>query len=772
MNRKATALALNAAIVLGFAVLALLFWKLRLIDPASDAAKDVSLSNVDFFTQIYPMAQAAARSFREGAFPLWNPYQLGGFPFLATVIHGVLYPFNVAYVLLPTHIAIEATIVLHIFAAGLFMYLYARAIPLQPIASVAAAVTFMWSGLLSNLAGWFPPALAASVWLPLAFLAIDRIFERRTVAWSMLLGVAVAMPILAGWLQTWTYAMYAIGGYALLRLVAEALRHRRAAPLLPSAALLATGLLLGFALAAAQLLPGFELQSASPRKPGGLSVEQMLVTGGSSPELVIAGAVDPTPGFPRQSYLGMAALLLMPLSLFSTSGRVRLLCLWLLTLGTMTVVLTIHTPFFELYRALPTGGWFREPQRILYLYAFAGSVLAGIGLEALSRLRADAQRWGALGVATLTALVVSLTTSVPIRGLLYLWIGVAAIWATLLLPTARLRSTALLGLVGLLAGDLFLSTSNPYRHPYHGTDVFHDEAPVFEFIQQHQGFERTYIASGRWGWGWPYVMAKQGVLRQIYSVTDYEPLSLDRYAKYFRLLEAPFERHHAFAGALVTRPDRPHFRLLDLMSVRFMVVAERAPKKMRRALLRIGWRPSFRRDEGNYLVLENPDPLPRAYVVHRTLPADGEAAALQAISRPSFDFRNTAVLEARDAVEPRAPGRRGQKASPARIVRYDPTQVIVQLNARGPGHLILTDTFYPGWKATVDGSPAPILRANYLFRAVPVSAGKHTVTFRYEPRSFTLGATISVAAAAFLIAAVLVGVRRTRRNAAPTGSSP
>ena len=108
MNRKATALALNAAIVLGFAVLALLFWKLRLIDPASDAAKDVSLSNVDFFTQIYPMAQAAARSFREGAFPLWNPYQLGGFPFLATVIHGVLYPFNVAYVLLPTHIAIEA----------------------------------------------------------------------------------------------------------------------------------------------------------------------------------------------------------------------------------------------------------------------------------------------------------------------------------------------------------------------------------------------------------------------------------------------------------------------------------------------------------------------------------------------------------------------------------------------------------------------------------------------------------------------------------------
>jgi hypothetical protein len=771
VNRKATAVALNAAIVIAFAVLALLFWKLRIIDPARDAAKDISLTNVDFYTQIYPMAQAAGRSIRDGTIPLWNPFQLCGYPFLATVIYGVLYPFNVAYLFLPTHVAIEATIVLHIFAAGLFMYLFTRGIPLGRPAAFSSATIFMWSGILSYRAGWFPPALASAVWLPLAFLAIDRIFERRSLGSSMLLGVAVGMPILAGWLQTWTYAMYAIGGYAVLRLVADALRHRRAAPLLPSAVLLATGLLLGVALAAAQLLPSFELRSAGPRKPGGLSVEQMLVTGGDAPEQIISGAVDPTPGFPRKSYLGMATLLLMPLSLFSTSRRVRLLWLWLLAIGSMAVALSIHQPFFEFYRALPTVGWFREPQRILYLYAFAGSVLAGIGLEALSRLRADARRRGALGVATLTALVVSLTTPIPIRGLLTLWIGLAAIWATALLPTARLRSGALLGLVGLLAGDLFLATSNPYRHPYHDTNVLHNETPVFEFIQQHQGFDRTYIAAGRWAWGWPWVMAKQGVLRQIYGVTDYEPLSLDRYAKFYRLLEAPFERQHAFSGALLTRPDRPNFRLLDLMSVRFMVVAKLAPKKLRGALLAKGWRPVFRPEDGDFLVVENPDPLPRAYVVYRTRAADGEAAALQAISERSFDFRNVAVLESPDVATPRVRRRSVQKASPARIVRYDPTRVVVELKARWPGHLILTDTFYPGWKATLNGSPTPILRANYLFRGVAVPAGEHTVTFRYEPLSFSIGATLSAAATALLIAALILGVRRARREAAPIGSS-
>ena len=437
------------------------------------------------------------------------------------------------------------------------------------------------------------------------------------------------------------------------------------------------------------------------------------------------------------------------------------------------MTLTLHTPLFEFYRALPTGSWFRAPERILYLYVFAGSVLVGIGLDVLAKLREGRKRRGALCLATLVAGVVGLAASPPVRGLVYLAIGLAAIWAAVLLPTGRLRTAALVGLLVLIAGDLFFATRNPHEHPYHSTEILDAEQPIFQYLRQQQGLDRTYIAGGRWAWGQPQVMAKQGLLRRIYSVTDYEPLSLERYRKFFRLLEEPrtVEPYHPFTGVLVTRPDRPNFRLLDLLSVRFMVVAERAQKTFRHALLQDGWRPVFRPEDGDYLVVEHPDPLPRAYVVYRTLPVDGEATALQAISRPSFDFRNTAVVESQDADGPQAHGRRVQKASPARIVRYDPARVVVELKTRRPGHLVLTDTFYPGWTATVNGSPAPILRANYLFRAVPVAAGEHTVTFRYEPRSFSLGATTSVAAAALLIAGVVFAVRRPRRAAAPTGSS-
>jgi uncharacterized membrane protein YfhO len=69
--------------------------------------------------------------------------------------------------------------------------------------------------------------------------------------------------------------------------------------------------------------------------------------------------------------------------------------------------------------------------------------------------------------------------------------------------------------------------------------------------------------------------------------------------------------------------------------------------------------------------------------------------------------------------------------------------VVIETDARRPGYLVLTDTFYPGWRADVDGTAQTIYRANYLFRAVYVPAGRHVVTFEYVPRTFQLGAVLT-----------------------------
>lgn len=83
---------------------------------------------------------------------------------------------------------------------------------------------------------------------------------------------------------------------------------------------------------------------------------------------------------------------------------------------------------------------------------------------------------------------------------------------------------------------------------------------------------------------------------------------------------------------------------------------------------------------------------------------------------------------------------------------YEPEKVVVRAALAEPGYLVLSDTYYPGWEAWVDGQPAAILRADLLFRAVALEAGEHVVEFRYRPASLRWGAGISLAALAVLVA--------------------
>ena len=81
-----------------------------------------------------------------------------------------------------------------------------------------------------------------------------------------------------------------------------------------------------------------------------------------------------------------------------------------------------------------------------------------------------------------------------------------------------------------------------------------------------------------------------------------------------------------------------------------------------------------------------------------------------------------------------------------------------------PGYLVLTDTYYPGWQATVDGTPVEILPANHAFRAVPLDSGEHRVVFEYDPLSFRLGAWITVGAWLLVMVMVSLGAVSGKRR--------
>jgi len=139
---------------------------------------------------------------------------------------------------------------------------------------------------------------------------------------------------------------------------------------------------------------------------------------------------------------------------------------------------------------------------------------------------------------------------------------------------------------------------------------------------------------------------------------------------------------------------------------------------------------------GDVKIYENLDVLPRALVMHQAevIPDDDQAVAR--LRDPAFDPAQTIVI---DGGEPLA----AEGTGAAEIVGYAPEEVVVDVTTDAPAYLLLTDTFYPGWRVTVDGGPAEMLRADLAFRAVPLEPGARRVVFSYQPASVRWGAWIS-----------------------------
>jgi hypothetical protein len=154
---------------------------------------------------------------------------------------------------------------------------------------------------------------------------------------------------------------------------------------------------------------------------------------------------------------------------------------------------------------------------------------------------------------------------------------------------------------------------------------------------------------------------------------------------------------------------------------------------------------------------ENKNVLPRAIVVPDYRLVSDTAAALGAMVAPEFDPEREVVLLAgkgRDAIAPgadRTPSDPTVFIANAEVTQYESLRVVVEAETNQPGFLVLSDLYYPGWEATVDGETVPIYEANASVRAVPLDEGTHTVEFRFRPKPLLYGAMISVASALVLV---------------------
>ncbi|HUE84326.1 MAG TPA: YfhO family protein [Pyrinomonadaceae bacterium] len=171
-------------------------------------------------------------------------------------------------------------------------------------------------------------------------------------------------------------------------------------------------------------------------------------------------------------------------------------------------------------------------------------------------------------------------------------------------------------------------------------------------------------------------------------------------------------------------------------------------------------------DFGGVMILRNKRVLPRAWLVTEAEAVGRDEALLRIQGRAETEFnpRRRVLLEVEPNELPNLTGGELGPEDSARITIYEPNRLVVDTIASTPTVLVLSEIFYPGWKATVDGRPVKIDVANYLFRGIALPEGQHRIELRYAPTTVIAGALISLGTFLLIIALLILGAMRPIRH--------
>jgi hypothetical protein len=251
----------------------------------------------------------------------------------------------------------------------------------------------------------------------------------------------------------------------------------------------------------------------------------------------------------------------------------------------------------------------------------------------------------------------------------------------------------------------------------------------------------------------------------LHNVAGYEPLILERYSRALGgvgmdTLRSP--ERYKLNSTLFT--ERSH--VLDLLNTAYVVsyvqlATAPGPGDNARMGVSSAWQPVYEQRET--LILRNTRVLPRAWLVAEAEAVDGEEALrrIRGEGAHAFDPRRTALIEVAPAELPSLPGGEVAPGSTARIVSYEPNRLLIETEATTPVVLVVSEINYPGWVATIDAQPAPIMPTDYLLRGVALPAGKHRVEMHYTAPGARTGAIISVCT--LLLLGALAGYARWGR---------
>lgn len=731
----------------------LFFWR----DLTPVLADRWSFAAGDFTQQFYAFAHYEAERLHNGQLPLWNPYTFAGHPFLADIQSAVFYPLSLLTILLTSFggffsRALEWEALAHFFLAAVFTYLLARRLTRSRVGGLTAAIVLTFSGYLTS----YPPLqlaiLETFIWLPLIWLLLEVAAERQATGgragrWAVAAGLILGAALLAGHPQTGMLVAYGSLAYGLYRFWPRPAAQRWSAWRKPLGLLALFGLS-GLGAAAVQLIPSWEFMALSTR--AGLSFAE---AGRGFTTYDLLQIIYPQIGgqFPAL-YIGILPLGLIAVALIwvrrapdaPEQARRNIAFLgWGLLVAVLLSFGASLGLYFLAYLFVPGWKLFRGQERTIAWAVFAAALLAGYGAawlhqrwatpEPVSQLpgssRTPEKRLAAgFGLVALAAVVMALVFWVGyLAGRDALWGFAAASLALALfafLSLIAVRSGRVALVLAVIALDLF--TYNPAHHA--GATGQAELGQYRAFLVAPVADEEIFRVANE-----DALPANYGLLYRLEDLRGASPLHLAAYQEFLARIPAP--------------------RAWQLLNVRYVLTWRGALDAPAERLAEMTGR------EGKPIYLYRlAETGPRAWLAGEVIVAAGRELAWQRLAAAEFDPARQVTLPALPAGFTPDPACAGQIT----WLKREPEHLALSVTAERACILVLSELFYPGWRATVDGAAAPILQADAILRAVPLAPGQHEVRLVYRPTSVLLGGLLSLATVVVALAWLVAGSRIRR----------
>ena len=704
----------------------------------------------DVIRQLYPWKTFVIDLLKSGQFPLWNPYNFSGSPLFANSQSAVLYPLSIVYFLLPQVVAWSLLVALQPLLAGFFTYLYSRQIRMERRASIFAATTYSYCLFMSVFLEYNTVGHVI-LWLPLVLFSIEKIIEKLNWKYLLLLIASLSAAFTAGHIQIFGFLYLFSLAYGLIRLTTNKSTKQKMFTLL-------MGFTLPIGIVAILLFPLLELISNAAR--GSQEYSFLITRFLLQPyQLLLFFAPDifgnPATGnyainfdqYPGNAvYIGIVPFLFSFFSVqyFKKNFFVKIFLLFSLVF----LVFFIRSPFTELFYKIQipffsTG----SPANAIFLLSFSLSVLAGIGMDywlTKKVLLKQILSWFVLLFGVLWGVFIIASPSIILIRNFVLPTVLLFVSIFLLGFSKRFIKTKKIVFVVILFISIFDSFYYFQKfNPFVVKELVFPQTKVISYLQKTTGINRI------WGYGSSSIDSNFQTQYGLFSADGYDPLYPKDYGIFIQsssdgTLLKTFT-NQTRSDAVITpgfgEEDLPmnknRLKVLSLLGVKY-ILASKSDGTTEKTFPSSDYKQVY--GDESYLVFENLKSLPRFYLANDFSLYDSSNFAKTFFSE-DFDPQKTILLPKKISG---FKNNAETQVATASLEEHSPNKISIKTSSQNDNILFLSDTYYPGWEAFIDGQRTEILQAFYSFRAVVVPAGNHTVQFVYNPMSFDIGRIVSI----------------------------